>query len=364
MKKIIWSLIAVIILGGLWFVTSIKSGQKQEVIKIGVIGPFTGGLSQYGEAYKNGIVLAEQELNTKAKNFEFIFEDSAYDPAKAVSAFQKLTQIDHVNLVMDWGAATGYGIAPLVEGAKIPFIAFSVDPDVVKPSRYIIRHFYSPDDFASTLWTYFRSKGNKNIAIVKLKLLYYDKITQSLEKLKKTDETVKVIDEYQSFGDKDFRTSISKMISGHQQIDALGVFLGGGQIAQFYKQAKVLKLTTPTFGADFFESQTEIDNADGLMNEAIYVNIGVTDDFKEKYKAKYGNENQVSFAGQSYDFVNILVNNVDFSSSQNILSSFEKIRDFKGILGKYTYSNEKGDRYLKSDLYIKKIDNGKITIIK
>lgn len=346
-----------------WGVSKNSTPVSTAPIKIGVIGPYTGGLSQYGEAYRNGILLAQKELNTQGKNIQFIFEDSVYDTAKAVSAFKKLTTVDKVDLVMDWGAATGYGIAPLVEGSKTPFVAFSVDPEVTKSSKYIIRHFYSPDDFAAKLWTYFRSEGYKDVAIVKLKLLYYDKITESLLKLKMEDETVTIVDEYQSFGDNDFRSSVAKINAKKDSVDVLGVFLGGGQIAQFYKQADALKLKLPTFGADFFESNTEIENANGLMNGAVYANIGVTDDFINRYRQEFGNENQISFAGQSYDFVNILVNKIDFTNADTIISSFKKIKNYSGIMGSYTYSDSNGDQYLKSDLYIKEIDGNKIKVI-
>jgi ABC-type branched-subunit amino acid transport system substrate-binding protein len=233
----------------------------------------------------------------------------------------------------------------------------------VKPSQYIIRQFYSPDDFAQTLWKHFRANGQKNIAIVKLKLLYYDKITESLKKLAQTGETVTVVDEYQ-FGDNDFRTSLAKINALPAKPDTLGVFLAGGQIAQFYRQADTLGVTFPTFGADFFESYSEIADAEGLMDGAVYANIGVTDEFVKKYEAEFGNVNQVSFAGQSYDFVKMLRDEVDFTNADSIIKSIHTIKSFDGILGSYTYSGSGGDQYLKSPVYIKEITGNTITTLR
>ena len=354
--------VALFIIVAAWYYTS-QPEVRAETVTVGVIGPFTGPLAQYGEAYRNGVLMAMQDFETEKYNIEFIFEDSEYDTAKAVGAYQKLVNVDKVDLVMDWGAATGYGIAPLVDGAGVPLIAFSVDPDVVKSSQYIVRQFYSPDDWAEVMWGHFRANNQKNIAIVKLKLLYYDRLTESLKKLAKEGESVTVVDEYQ-FGDTDFRTSLAKIKTSGAQPDALGVFLAGGQIAQFYKQADQQGVATPTFGADFFESYSEIADAGGLMDGAVYANIGVSDVFVEKYKTKFGNENQVSFAGQSYDFVKILRDTVDFTDRDSIINSLRGIQNVNGILGAYTYSGEGEDQYLKSQVYIKKIQGDTIQTVR
>jgi len=359
MKKIILIIVAVaVIVGGA--ITYRNSKDAGKTIKIGVIGPFTGALAEYGEAHKNGITLAAEESKGSGKNIEFVFEDSSYDTAKAISAFRKLTQIDKVLLVVDWGAATSYGIAPLIKDAKTPFIAISVDPDTVKPSDYVFRHNYSPDDAAQKLWEYFREKGYKNIGLVKLNILFCTKIADSLDKLKKLGETVTVVDTYQSFSDKDFRTSIAKLKANDGKYDTVGVFLAGGQIAQFYKQAYDQKLSLPTFGTDFFESYTEIKSAGGRMDGAVFVGLSSSEQFMKRYKARFGTDNQMSYAGLSYDLGKILLSQVDYSSTQTIVDSLRAIKDYKGEVGTYTYDDANGDRYLKPVLHIKEIQGDTI----
>ena len=366
-KKALWAalvLIVVILLG--WYLLSNRQqvvDTGKDTVRIGIIGPFTGPLAEYGEAHRNGFLLAADDFKIADKHVEFIFEDSQYDTAKAVSAFRKLTTIDKVDLVVDWGAATSYGLAPLAKDAGVPFIAISVDPDTVKASNYVIRHNYSPDDNAEELWKYFRSKGYKNIGIVKMELLYFNKIADSLQKLKAEDETVTIVDNYASFSDKDFRTSIAKIKSGNQY-DALGVFLAGGQIAEFYKQANDQALSLPTFGTDFFESHTEIAAAGGLMDGAVYVNMGASDDFAKTYKSRFGNDNQVSYAGLSYDLGGILATQINYSSAESILSSLADIKSYRGTIGSYTYNDENGDRYLKPNLYVKEIQGNTINVLK
>ncbi len=64
-------------------------------IKIGGIGPITGSAAQYGEAVKNGIQLAVDEINAKGGiQFAYKFEDDENDIEKGVNAY---------NSLKDWG---------------------------------------------------------------------------------------------------------------------------------------------------------------------------------------------------------------------------------------------------------------------
>ena len=64
-------------------------------IKIGGIGPLTGGAATYGIAVKNGAQIAIDEINAKGGvQFEMQFEDDEHDAEKSVNAYNKLK---------DWG---------------------------------------------------------------------------------------------------------------------------------------------------------------------------------------------------------------------------------------------------------------------
>ncbi|MDD2993324.1 MAG: ABC transporter substrate-binding protein [Pygmaiobacter sp.] len=64
-------------------------------IKIGGIGPITGGAAVYGTAVKNGEELAVKEINALGgTQFELNFEDDEHDAEKSVNAY---------NTLKDWG---------------------------------------------------------------------------------------------------------------------------------------------------------------------------------------------------------------------------------------------------------------------
>lgn len=74
------------------------AGSGDAVIKIGGIGPTTGGAAIYGEAVKNGAELAVNEINADGGiggvQIEFNFQDDENDAEKAVNAY---------NTLKDWG---------------------------------------------------------------------------------------------------------------------------------------------------------------------------------------------------------------------------------------------------------------------
>lgn len=70
-------------------------------IKIGGIGPLTGGAAIYGNAAKNGAAIAVEEINKLGDiQFELKYEDDENDPEKSVNAYNNLK---------DWGMQISLG---------------------------------------------------------------------------------------------------------------------------------------------------------------------------------------------------------------------------------------------------------------
>ena len=74
-----------------------KKGSS-DTIKIGGIGPITGGAAVYGQAVKNAAEMAVEEINEaggiNGTKIEFNFQDDEHDPEKSVNAYNNLK---------DWG---------------------------------------------------------------------------------------------------------------------------------------------------------------------------------------------------------------------------------------------------------------------
>lgn len=72
------------------------NGEKQTGIRVGGIGPITGGAAIYGQAVENAAKLAVEEINALDSDikFEFKMQDDEHDAEKSVNAY---------NTLKDWG---------------------------------------------------------------------------------------------------------------------------------------------------------------------------------------------------------------------------------------------------------------------
>ena len=80
------------------------SALAADPVKIGVVGPRTGGAAATGTAFEEGIALALDKINAEGGllggKVEVVFEDTAGDPAKAASGIEKLITKDKVVMVL------------------------------------------------------------------------------------------------------------------------------------------------------------------------------------------------------------------------------------------------------------------------
>lgn len=80
---------------------SASGSASAAAIKIGGIGPLTGGAATYGIATRNGAQIAVDEINAMGgMQFELNFQDDEADPEKGVNAYHTL---------QDWGMQLLYG---------------------------------------------------------------------------------------------------------------------------------------------------------------------------------------------------------------------------------------------------------------
>ena len=119
-KKIISVLvIVVIVIGALYF------GNNKSVntsgLKIGVIAPLTGDFGGVGENVVKGIKVAQAVYTEKTGNkVKLVVEDDSADAVKGLSAYQKLTQVDHVTGFINTFTSTMDAIYKPVVAAKYP----------------------------------------------------------------------------------------------------------------------------------------------------------------------------------------------------------------------------------------------------
>jgi len=84
------------------------AGGAAGAVKIGGVGPLTGGAAIYGNAAKHGAEIAVEEINAKGGlQLELRYEDDAHDPEKSVNGY---------NTLKDWGMQVFLGSVTSMPG--------------------------------------------------------------------------------------------------------------------------------------------------------------------------------------------------------------------------------------------------------
>lgn len=270
-------------------------------LKVGLILPLTGSAAEYGNAIMNAIALAKEDLPALNERVDFIAEDVAYDTGRAVSAFQKLVDVDRVDLVFTFGVNFCQALAPIAENRKRVLIGECVDESASAGRSYMIRFLNNSHDYMRLLAQYLSQQNLNDLSFVITENGYLERMFDSFETVtgRKFSDVQRV-----PMSEMNFRSNIARIKS--RKPDAVGVFLFPGQLAQFFKQAKELSLNVSAFGTNTMESQSEVHNAGGAMEGVLFVNNIVRDDFAARYFARYSSSSHLAFAGPAYEFALML----------------------------------------------------------
>lgn len=316
--------------------------EDSPTFKIGVIVPLTGSVSDFGIAVQNGILLAQEKDKEKFGEITFIFEDSKYDSKLAVSAFHKLRTVDKVKLIFVWGTGPSEAILPLAESYQMPMLAFTTSNLNNVGKRYSIGFCFKAEKYSKLILKHLRSKGYAHFGLIKAEFSFFNELFDGMARNLREEETLELVNSFPT-NSMDFRSDILKLKTG--KFDVIGAFLVGGQVSQFFIQAANLNLNKPIFGANTFDSQTQIQLAQGSMKGAFFPTVNAEEWFKDKYRSVYANDIQVSMAAYGYDFANLiasqLTNHFEANlSSEDILRILRAAPPQDGATGRFKYLAE------------------------
>jgi branched-chain amino acid transport system substrate-binding protein len=127
------------------------------IVKIGVISPLSGDAASYGEQMSKILETHINVVNEKAKakkyKFELVQEDGKCTGSTAVSAYQKLKDIDGVQfMIAGFCSSESLAIAPLTKyGDVLALSPSSSNPDIEGASPYLYSLSYSDEVTGATL---------------------------------------------------------------------------------------------------------------------------------------------------------------------------------------------------------------------
>lgn len=334
----------------------------QEVVKIGHVGPTSGGIAHLGKDNENGARMAIDELNAKGVSiggkkvkFELLAEDDGGDPKQGTAAAQKLVDSKVVGVVGHLNSGTSIPASKIYSDAGIPQISPSATNPKFTRQGFKTTFRVVADDvhLGGTLGRYAAKElKGKSIAVIDDRTAYGQGVADEFEKGVKGAGGKTVAREFTNDKATDFTAILTNLKAKKPDI----VFFGGmdAVAGPMIRQMKQLGIKAKFMGGDGICTGELPKLSGGAMDDGQVVCAeagGVEgeqkkgmEDFKARFKTKFNTDVQI-YAPYVYDALNVMVAAMEKAGSSDpakYLPVLAKTAGYKGVTGSISF-DEKGD---------------------
>ncbi|MEI6553767.1 MAG: ABC transporter substrate-binding protein [bacterium] len=361
-------LIVLVGVGGLIYVNN-RNSDENDVIKIGMVGPFSGPASSFGDFMQRGMDIAMDGLSASERShYKIIKEDDKCSGQGGVSAVQKLITVDKVN----------YIIGPLCNEASISTESLFEDNSVISisiglPSNRIANmgpnHFvFSPEIeyLMKDITQEMKRENLKRVAVIHMQSSFEDENYKHFVKYFTDNGGSIVADEAEVKGMSDFKTSVLKIKESNP--DSLMIIAYGGDLNNILKEMNLQGINNlPKFGIHAVQTPNiDMKLAEGLIyayskdktaNEAGRA-------YAEKYESRYGTDPDLS-SSNVYDAFNILKDSIavcGYANKDCVRNKLASLNNYQGANGSLSVDSRGVGVY--KEIMLKTIKGGKFVEVR
>jgi branched-chain amino acid transport system substrate-binding protein len=330
------------------------------VYKVGGIFSSTGRASFLGDPEKKTMEMMVEKINAAGgidgHLLEAVIYDSEGDPAKAVSAVNKLIHKDNVLAIIGPSTTpTTLAIVNFVERAQVPLISCAAGVAITSPVKpWVFKTAQSDLLAVAAVYKHMQVQGIKKIGIITVSNSFGESgKTQLLDQA--ADFGLEVV-QAESFGAKDTDTTAQLTKIKSAAPDAIVCWGTNPGPAVVAKNVKQLKIDIPLYQSHGVASPKFIelagDAAEGItlptgkilvtgLLAADDVQKKILEDYQADYSAKYSS-NVSGFGGYAFDAVNLLAQALKGSDDDKnkIRQALESTQKHVGATGEFNFSSE------------------------
>ena len=361
MKRVLNSVVTVIVALCLVTVFSMVSVAKAEVIKVGAILAVTGGASFLGGPEARTLEMMAEEINAKGgingNKIELIIKDSAGDPEKAISFAKQLIEEDKVFAII--GPSTSgetMKIKNIAEEAQMILLSCAAAEVIVNPvAKYVFKTPQKDSDAVKKIYGTMKDMGISKIAVLTGNTGFGNAGKGQLEAIAPEFGIEILASEVYDKKETDLSAVVAKLMADKdiQAVVNWSIVPAQGILAKNMRQAG---WDVPLFQSHGFGNIKYVE-AGGAASEGIIFPAGrllvadlLPDDnqqkalllkYKNDYESKY--DDQVStFGGHAYDALTILVTGIELAGldREKVRSTIEIIKELPGTAGIFNFSPE------------------------
>ena len=328
-----------------------------EPFRIGVMESLTGPGETYGTVANQAKQMAVAEINAAGgidgRMLELVVEDSKCNAQDSITAYNKLTDVDGVMIILGTSCSGAMlGAAPLAEeDGVILFSGLATNPDIAEAGDYIFRTSMNDAqvgvDTGNVLW----ADGVRTLATITESTDYAEGVRRtSVAQFEKRGGTIVGEERYAS-DVTDFRSQLTKLIGANPDalhIAAQSEFTGGTIV----KQARELGYDGPIYGEVVVIGTTALDIAgdDATGVKAIIADLDPANakakEVLENFRERYGYVTLAWYLGSAYDDVYIAAECLKETGDDQDADGFKDCMydiTWSGAIGEDYSFDEKGE---------------------
>lgn len=340
-------------------------------VKFGFITAYTGPGAAYGQAMKDGVDLAVDEINkdpnTKYK-IDLVTYDTKLNKTEAVNAMKKAIEEDKV-LAVEGPMTSGemFAAGPIAQqSGVVAFGTGTTAPGITDLGNFIFRNAI-PGKLGIPITV---EKAHQKFGFKKVAILYSNNNDQMVgehqiytDLFKKMGLDV-VADETFADKDTDFSAQLTKIQQANPDVICVaGLYQESALIA---KKAREMGMNQPIIGGNGFNSPAYIKQAGAAADGSLVAtpwnpesDTPKAKHFIEAFKAKYGHEPD-QFAAQAYDAMYLMHEAAEKAGTttdrKKFCDTLAGIKGFEGATGKFEFD---ANRDPKMDLTVLQVKDGK-----
>ena len=369
----------------------LTTGAYAADIKVGVIGPFTGGSSSMGVSMRDGVRLATQEINAaggiNGNKIVLVERDDEAKNERGVQISQELINNEKVIAALGY-INTGVALASqrFFQDAKIPVINNVATGTLITsqfpnaPENYIVRTSAADRIQAPMIAKEaVEKRGLKKVAILADSTNYGQLGREDMEKALKTYGVTPVAVEKFNIGDVDMTSQLLK--AKNAGADVVLTYAIGPELAQIANGMGKLGWKKPMIGSWTLSMASFIDtsgkNGNGATMPETFIQQPATtpkrkafvDAYLKEFKPKNGVIASPVSAAQGYDSVYILaaaIKQAGGTEGPKILGALENLNaPINGVVMTYNkpFSKTNHEAIDSKDVVMGVVENGRVEFL-
>ncbi len=344
-----------------------------ETVRIGVTTALTGPSPLNGQRTKEGVTMAQEEINAQGGiggvPLEIVIEDDGATTSGTMNSVNKLLSSDISALIGPHMSSNVLAVQEQLKDSRMAFLAGGSSPGLTELGNEFLFRVRPSDSLACKIAVKYLLD---EVGAQKIGMIYdTDNWATSAKEVVEAElgsKNIEFICEGYNTGDKDMTGQLAKLKNAG--MDALIVWGHDAEIAIIAKQIKEVGIEVPIMGSAGFAMSTVLDLIDPEVSAGILTVSEFTpyseeegiQEFVKKYQEKYESDPDL-YSAAYYDCIYLLKDAIERAGSTDpeaIRAALAETKELKGVMSTMTAS-ETGEMI--HEMSICEVRDGKAYVI-